>query len=130
MVSNGTVFLTTLAAQAPPKSKVAISVRNVSAISSEVINKTPTMTPSPKPHALPETAHVESMLIIIIIVVVVIIAVLFGVLAFVVIWYRFRRSAAVMGDTTTPNVSINEHVTEVQPSSSLVDTSTPIMLDL
>ena len=51
MDRNGSVFLAALAAQAPAQSRLAISVRNVTALSAAVVDRTPTATPSARPSA-------------------------------------------------------------------------------
>jgi len=87
MARNGTVFLAALTSQAPSKSKVAISVHNISAISAGVINRTPTMTPSEKPVAPSKADDGDTTTVVIVVVVVVGGAVLLGVL--LAIWFRF-----------------------------------------
>ena len=107
MAGNGTVFLAALTSQAPSKSKVAISVRNVSALSAGVINRTPTMTPSEKPRA-PTTEKKASdgdatTVIIIVVVVVVGGAVLLGVL--LSLWFRFFYAKNSFEIQTTDNAT-------------------------
>ena len=84
MTRNGSVFLAALAAQAPSQSRLAISVRNMTAISAAVVDRTPTATPSARPSASSAESKAsggdDSTAVVIIVVVVVGVVVLLAVL--------------------------------------------------
>ena len=113
MAQNGTVFLATLASQAPAGSQMAISVSKVSAITADVINKTPTMKPSVMPSALPEMASDKadktSVDIMIIIIIVLVVVGVLGVLVFVGIRFQIKRKALVRVITVGGYLSSHEN---------------------